>query len=88
MPPKKGTTQKKKAKRDFIDFIVDASKEDRTVGDNFLIVLNKKDVKAKDLYQWLKDKGYNDVSLPGITKMFKTYKSRRRVKKSVTEQGY
>ena len=88
MPTKKGTTKKQKTKRDFIDFIVEASKEESTVADNFLKVLNKKDVKARELYQCLIDLGYKGVSLPGVTKMFKTYKSRPRVKKSVTEQGY
>ncbi len=79
MAPKKG--------KDFIDFLVDASRLDRTVGDGLLNLLKKKDTKAKDLYQYLKDMNYN-VSLPGITKMFKAYKTTRRVKRAVTDQGY
>ena len=89
MPPKKGKTKKPQKKRDFIDFLVDASKEDSTVADGLLELLKRKGTKAKDLYQYLKDLNYT-VSLPGMTKMFKAYKSetRPRVKAAVTEQGY
>ncbi len=89
MAPKKGKTKKPLKKRDFIDFLLDASKEDSDVADRFVVLLRKEDTKAKDLYQYLKEMNYS-VSLPGITKLFKAYKSetRPRVKGAVTEQGY
>lgn len=87
MPRKEGKTKKQNVRRNFIDFIVDASNERSTVADNFLKVLKKEDVTAEDLYQCLKKLGYT-VGRPSITKIFETYKNMGRLKDAVTDQGY
>jgi propanediol dehydratase large subunit len=76
MPPKKTTTEKKKARGDIFDFFVDASRQNSTVGMEFLEELNKKGMKAIDVYKLLTGWGYDDVRLEDVTKLLKIYRTK------------
>jgi hypothetical protein len=87
MPPEKKSTKGKKAKRDIFNFIKDATKKNSAVGMKFYNEVNKKGVKAKDIYQLLIDWGY-DVRLEEVTKLWKLYKTSPIVKKYAIESAY
>jgi hypothetical protein len=55
--------------KNFLDFIEDASKPDLRTRDDFFRELNKDDVTAEKLYQFLQNKGYDGVSKDDCAKM-------------------
>ncbi len=81
-------TKKQKAKRNFMNFIRDVSREDSTLGSVVLTELRKKGVTARKLHKFLADLGYNGVRLEEVTVMFRIYNTRGRVKNVVMESGY
>lgn len=84
----KKVTEKKKAKRDMIEFFVDASQEESTVGVHFLEKLNKKGVKAKEVYNLLISWGYDDVRLEDVTKLLEIYRTKNKVKDGIAQMAY
>ena len=88
MAAKKGKTKGQKAKKDFIDFIEDATGGRSTVGVRFLNKLNEKDAKEDDLYRELKSLGYGGVSKPFFSKILKIYGTSNKLKKVAGETGY
>lgn len=88
MPPKQKTTKAKKAKRDIFDFFTDASKRRSAIGACFLSEMNRKGVKAEDIYRLLKDWGYEGVRLEQVTTMFKLYKKKLEFKNAAMTTGY
>jgi hypothetical protein len=88
MVEKKQATKKPKAKRDLMDFIEDASRDDSTVGMHFIEELNKDGVKSKDLHQLLVGWGYDGVSLKDLTRLLKIFKTKDRAKNALLETGY
>ena len=75
-------------KRDFVAFVLDASKEDSALGMNFISELNKEGVTAEELYKLLISWGYNDVTLDDLSKMLAIYKGSEKAKGAVLETGY
>ena len=88
MPPTKEKTKKQKAKRNFVDFIKDASRKGSTVGMDFLNELNKKGARAKDLHQLLIGWGYDGVGLEDCTKLLSIVKSRGRIDHAALQVAY
>jgi hypothetical protein len=80
-------TKKKKAIRDLMDFIEDASRDDSTVGMHFIDELNK-GTSATDLYQILVDWGYTGVSLKELTRLVNIFNTKNRAKDALLETGY
>lgn len=87
MAPKKKTTAKKKVKRDIFDLLKAASRKDSKVGMLFLDKLEK-GAKAKELYEFAMDLGYDGVRLEEFTKLLSIFKTRPEVKKSVLDAAY
>lgn len=88
MPPKQKPTKGKKAKRDIFDFFADASKKRSAIGLRFLNEMDRKGVKAEDIYNLLKDWGYEGVRLDQVTTMFKLYKKKLDFKNAAMTTGY
>ena len=85
MPPKKKTTERKKAKRDIFDFFEDASREDSTAGMDFLEELNNKRLKARDIYNRLIEWGYDGVRPEDVTKLVNMYRTKGHVKGAIID---
>jgi len=84
MPSKKTKTEK----RDFVAFVIDASKKGSVLGPAIIAELNKEGVKAKDLHQLLINWGYVDVHLADLTKLVNIFKGSGRIKDAMLETGY
>jgi hypothetical protein len=68
MKQKKETGKKPEAKKDFIDFIKDASKDQSRVNE-FLVKLSREDTNKEALCQLLHDWGYSGVSVKDCAKV-------------------
>jgi hypothetical protein len=79
--------KKLKAKRDLMDFIEDASRDDSTVGMHFLEELNK-GKSATELYQLLVGWGYTGVRLKELTRLVNIFYTKNRAKNTMLETGY
>ncbi len=86
--PKKVPTKKQKPKRDMMDLIADACRDDSTVGMHFLGELNKEGANAKALRQLLVDWGYEGVTTEEVSRLLEIFKTTGRAKKALLETGY
>jgi hypothetical protein len=62
MPETKGTSKKPAAKKDFMDFIKDAAKDESMVNE-FLLTLISESANEKSLCKLLHDRGYKGVTV-------------------------
>jgi hypothetical protein len=71
-----------------LDFFKDATGKHSTVGPKFLDAVNKKGLKAKDLYEQMVGWGYGGVSLEDVTRLLNLYKSSDRLQGFVEDTAY
>jgi hypothetical protein len=88
MPAKTSKTNKKKGHRDMMDVLRDASRTKSALGVYLLGELQKPKFKATDIYQKLKDMGYEAVRYRDVTWFLKNYKKMDHVKNLVLDKGY
>jgi hypothetical protein len=88
MPPKKEKTKKQTTKRDFLDFMKDASKPAERLGKDWVDLLNKRGTEAKDLKKFLQGWGYAGVSLKDCTKLLGIAKTLRHIDYGGLEKQY
>ena len=88
MPQKKKTTKRQKAKRDLIDLVKDACRENSPLVTDFFNELNKEGLKAKDFHKLLISWGYDGVSLKDCTKLIAMKASTGEIKPDWMRRAY
>jgi hypothetical protein len=73
---------------DFVDFAIDAGKENSNLGEEFIKQLNSPNVTAQNLYQYLIDLGYKGVVLQDLDKVLAIYQGSQKAQGVVMETGY
>jgi hypothetical protein len=86
MPPGK-TTKKKTPKRNVVELIRTASKNNE-FAKSVLAELNKEKLKAEEFHVYLKGLGYGGVSLDDCKTLLRIVKDRGAIKPGVLERAY